>query len=68
MNLYFRYARASTMLLFLSMLITYVLRQALRVGGDFWLADWSEHARHYEIQSDNSSALLSTNATVRTEP
>ena len=44
-RVYIDYAKAATWTLTILTIVGYTLRQAIRMGTDYWLAEWSEASR-----------------------
>lgn len=61
---YLAYARAAGFLVFITPIALYTLRQALRMGSDFWLAEWMEVSHWWETHhhANQTAAVSLTNS------
>ena len=62
-RVYITYAKAATSFLAFMAVFMYITRQAVRIGSDFWLAEWSEQSLLAELHAQNMLNNNTTNST-----
>ena len=63
LKVYLTYAKAATCFCTFMMVFLYLIRQALRMGADYWLAEWSEQSHLAELYEASMLLNISTGNT-----